>query len=370
MSADRTSAATSQLLDEDTAELYENAPCAYLSALPDGTLVRVNATFLAWTGYTRTELLNRKRFQQLLPVVGRIFYDTHFGPLLLMQGFVKEVAFEVICADGTRLPVLLNATLKRDESDRPLVIRVTLLDARSRRTYEEELRLAKRKAEEASESVSRLNASLEERVARRTQERDRIWRNSQDMLIVASLRGELVSFNPAVTRTLGWTSADLEGKRLVALIHPEERRNVGDVVIRLSRGQPVRRFETRNLGKDGEYRWVSWTVMPEGTLLYGIGRDVTEDRKQAEALHKAELALHQAQKMEAIGKLTGGVAHDFNNILQVIAGNLELLKRDVAGSACASQRAQIALSAVDRGAKLASQLLAFARRQPLQPVPT
>jgi len=82
---------------------------------------------------------------------------------------------------------------------------------------------------------------------------------------------------------------------------------------------------------------------------------------------QAEAALQQAQKMEAIGQLTGGVAHDFNNLLQVISGNLQLLGRDVAGNERAEQRVQNALTGVSRGARLASQLLAFGRRQALEP---
>ena len=82
----------------------------------------------------------------------------------------------------------------------------------------------------------------------------------------------------------------------------------------------------------------------------------------------AENALRQAQKMEAIGQLTGGVAHDFNNVLQVIGGNLQLLQSQLAGNVAAQQRLDTAVAAVLRGAKLSSQLLAFARRQPLQPV--
>ena len=81
----------------------------------------------------------------------------------------------------------------------------------------------------------------------------------------------------------------------------------------------------------------------------------------------AENALRQAQKMEALGNLTGGVAHDFNNLLQVISGNLELLAKDIAGNARAQKRVNHALAGVARGSKLASQLLAFARRQPLEP---
>ncbi len=82
----------------------------------------------------------------------------------------------------------------------------------------------------------------------------------------------------------------------------------------------------------------------------------------------AENALRQAQKMEAIGQLTGGVAHDFNNVLQVIGGNLQLLQTQLAGNQAAQKRLDTAVAAVLRGAKLSTQLLAFARRQPLQPV--
>jgi PAS domain S-box-containing protein len=84
-------------------------------------------------------------------------------------------------------------------------------------------------------------------------------------------------------------------------------------------------------------------------------------------LQSAQAALQHAQKLEAIGKLTGGVAHDFNNILQVIGGNLQLLRDAVAGDERSARQLDSAAGAVERGAKLASQLLAFARRQPLQP---
>ena len=90
-------------------------------------------------------------------------------------------------------------------------------------------------------------------------------------------------------------------------------------------------------------------------------------RAEAQERAKVETALRQSQKMEAVGKLTGGIAHDFNNLLQVIGGNLQLLSRDVAGSVRGERRLSNAVAGVSRGTKLASQLLAFGRRQPLAP---
>jgi signal transduction histidine kinase len=100
---------------------------------------------------------------------------------------------------------------------------------------------------------------------------------------------------------------------------------------------------------------------------YQFSTDITERREAEARLAEAEEQLRQSQKMEAVGKLTGGVAHDFNNVLQVIGGNLQLLSRDVAGNLRAEQRLQAAMAAISRASKLASQLLAFSRRQPLAP---
>ena len=99
---------------EPADELYEDAPCGYISATPAGELVRVNRTLLAWTGYSREELLGR-RFQDLLTPGGRIYHETHYAPLLRMQGAVREIALELVCADGRRLAVLVNSVLRTDD---------------------------------------------------------------------------------------------------------------------------------------------------------------------------------------------------------------------------------------------------------------
>jgi serine/threonine-protein kinase RsbW len=136
--------------DEDPGDLYENAPCGYLTALPDGTIVKVNETFLAWTGYSRAELVGRRRFRDLLTAGGQIYHETHYAPLLRMQDDVHEIAFDVVCKDGRRLPTLVNSVLGRDPAGLPRVVRTTVFDATERRGYEREL-LAARRAAEASE---------------------------------------------------------------------------------------------------------------------------------------------------------------------------------------------------------------------------
>jgi serine/threonine-protein kinase RsbW len=141
--------------DDDPEELYDRAPCGYLSTLPDGTIVKVNGTFLAWTGHSRAELIGRRRFRDLLTAGGRIYHETHYAPLLRMQDEVHEVALDVVCADGRRLPTLVNSVLGRDDRGEPRVIRTTVFDATERRGYEREL-LHARRAAEASESQVRV----------------------------------------------------------------------------------------------------------------------------------------------------------------------------------------------------------------------
>jgi PAS domain S-box-containing protein len=135
-------------LEESAEDLYETAPCGYFSTLPNGQFVKINRTFLDWTGFSRDSLLSGRRFQDLLTVPGKIYHDTHFGPLLQMQGRVNEVAFDILCPNGHALPVLVNAVEVKDEFGKPLLNRVTVFNATDRRTYERELLAARRKAEE------------------------------------------------------------------------------------------------------------------------------------------------------------------------------------------------------------------------------
>jgi PAS domain S-box-containing protein len=141
----------SDLLEESAEELYEDAPCGYLSALPDGVLVKVNRTFLTWTGYRWEDLVGRRRFVDLLAPGGRIFHETHYAPLLRMQGEVREIALDMLCADGRRLPVLINSVLKMDAGV-PRLVRTTVFNATHRKEYERELMRERQRAEQESKA--------------------------------------------------------------------------------------------------------------------------------------------------------------------------------------------------------------------------
>ncbi len=237
---------------DDLQDLFDNAPCGYLSTRPDGRILRSSHVLGEWLGVGRDALVGR-RFQDLLSIAGKIYFETHFAPLLRMQGRFNEVALDLVHADRTKVPVLVNAVERRDEDGRPRSLRLTIFKAEDRRRYETELLAAR-------EALRVLNEMQEGRI--------------------------------------------------------EEA-----VVERL----------------------------------------------------KLEESLRQAQKMEAVGQLTGGLAHDFNNLLTGIMGNLELIRvRSAQGRAGHELDRYVlaALGAAKRAAALTHRLLAFSRRQNLDPKPT
>jgi sigma-B regulation protein RsbU (phosphoserine phosphatase) len=149
---------TQSLPDSDAAEdLFEHAPCGYVTTTMDGTLTRVNATFAAMVGRSAAELTAGTRFQDLLTVGGRIYHETHYRPLLRLQGHVREVAVELRGPGGTPVPALISSTTHVDAAGEPQSIRTIVLEATSRRRYEEELR---RERDREHAVAQRLQASL------------------------------------------------------------------------------------------------------------------------------------------------------------------------------------------------------------------
>ncbi|SCY67885.1 PAS domain-containing hybrid sensor histidine kinase/response regulator [Paracoccus tibetensis] len=233
---------------EDLEDLFDTAPCGYVSAGADGRIIRANRTLAGWLGHD-VAVFSGKRLQDFLNIAGKIYFETHFAPLLRMQGFFHEVALDLVRADGSTLPVLVNAEERRDAAGQLRFVRVTVFNATDRRRYERELLQARTALEE-------LNRTLEARV-------------------------------------------------------------VEAVEARLA----------------------------------------TED------------ALRQAQKMEAVGQLTGGIAHDFKNMLAVISAALNLTERRLRTGGDVAPFILAARDGVERATALIQRLLAFSRRQALVPVP-
>ncbi len=216
------------------------------------------------------------------------------------------------------------------------------------------------------------NEDLEAQVAARTAERDGIWRASSDLLCVADMEGRFTSLNPAWRATLGWSEEELRGRPFIDFVHPDDRAVTLAAAEALARGDAQTSFENRYRHRDGGHRWLSWNAVPRGGLVYSAVRDVTEAKAAAEALAATEEALRQSQKMEAVGQLTGGLAHDFNNMLAGIVGSLELMQTRMLQGRMGDIERYIgaAQGAAKRAAALTHRLLAFSRRQTLDPKPT
>ncbi|WP_332855213.1 hybrid sensor histidine kinase/response regulator [Duganella sp. S19_KUP01_CR8] len=190
-------------------------------------------------------------------------------------------------------------------------------------------------------------------------------------IFMLSPDGVITNWNSGAERIKGYGADEVIGTHFSRFYSPEDQ----------VRNEPKRALNTA--AQCGRFEAEGWRVRKDGTKfrahviidairddqgqLIGFAK-VTRDITQRIEMESMQAALQHSQRLEAVGKLTGGVAHDFNNILQVVGSNLELLMIDVAGRPLAQRHVEAALQAVKRGAKLSSQLLAFARRQPLQPI--
>jgi PAS domain S-box-containing protein len=283
------------------------------------------------------------------------------------QAFIRAVRGDALeyCAeyriirpsDGEVRWIQVRSEIERDAEGRPL----RLVGAHTDITERKRAELA----------LQQLNETLEQQVAERTRERDRLWRVSEDFIGVADFADHWVNVNPAASAILGWGREELLEMPISKLWHPD------DIPTTLShRGQLIEggrtvRFQNRYRHKDGTYRWLAWSSTAEQGHIYAVGRDVTAERKAGEALLRTEEQLRQAQKMEAVGQLTGGIAHDFNNLLTGVIGSLDLMQKRIGQGRFADveRYAGLAATSANRAAALTHRLLAFARRQPLDPRP-
>lgn len=221
---------------------------------------------------------------------------------------------------------------------------------------------------EAREILARSREELEQLVHVRTRERDSAWKYSRDLQVVVGADGIIRAANDAWLAVLGWQPEEVVGRNHLSF-SVEGDRVASEEALQSATRRPLDPFEHRAKHKDGSFRWLSWVAGAEGDLVYGSGRDITDDKEAALALQQTQEQLRQAQKMEAVGQLTGGLAHDFNNLLTAIGGSLQLMQsRIVQGRPAEVERYYgAAQAAVKRAAALTHRLLAFSRRQTLDP---
>jgi len=262
-----------------------------------------------------------------------------------------------------------------------LVATFFVADARPRAWTEKEIGFMRDAAERTRSAIERrraendlrhLAASLEQQVAQRTAERDRVWRNSRDLLTVVGADGIFRAVNPAWTAILGHAPADVVGRSFLDFVWPEDALHTQGGLEEAASSRDLTNFENRYRHVDGTPRWIAWHTSAEDDLIYAYGRDVTPEKEAQAALRKTEDVLRQSQKMEAVGQLTGGLAHDFNNLLTGIIGSLELLQTRMAQGRMKDVDRYIgaAQGASRRAAALTHRLLAFSRQQTLDPRPT
>ena len=309
-------------------------PNHFWTALPNGSLDWCNHQTLAYSGRSIEALLGNKWAEIVHPDDQPRASASWSHSLSTGEDY--DIEFRLRRADGNYLWHLARALPMRDEKGRITRWIGTNTDIHARKI---------------SEATS-------------TAERERIWNSTNDLMGTAGIDGYLKSVNPAWTRLLGHSEAELLAKPLLDIVEAEDHPKVVATVERLMRGEAVNDLEDRLIHKDGSNSLIAWSAEPAGDHFYIVGRNVTQQRL-------AEDALRQAQKMEAVGQLTGGIAHDFNNLLQGITGSLDLVQKRISQGRTNELERFIsgAMTAANRAAALTHRLLAFSRRQPLDPRP-
>lgn len=220
---------------EDYEDLYENAPCGYLSLDRDGRIAKVNATLANWTGHAPGQLVGI-RFHDLLTIAGRIVMETQLSPLLRIQGHFDEVALDLVPAAGGKLPVIANAVERRDASGAVLFTRVTFFKAIDRRRYERNIVDARAIAERERDASQAVEALSQESLRR---ERETSEMREQFIAVLGhDLRNPLAAITSG-TRLLSREPLTPKGVTVLSLIQASASRMSGliDNVLDFARGR-------------------------------------------------------------------------------------------------------------------------------------
>jgi two-component system cell cycle sensor histidine kinase/response regulator CckA len=308
---------------------------AIVSKSLDGTILSWNPAAERIFGYSPEEIVGRSIFTLIPPEL----HDEEWQILSRISQGEHVPHFETrrLHKNGSHLSIAVTVSPIRDSSG-------AIVGAAS---IKRDIGESKR----AAETSARLGAIVE---------------SSEDAILSKSLAGVVQTWNAAAERMYGYTPAEMIGQSIYTLVPDDLRQEEQDILTRVGLGEHVAHYETIRRRRDGALVNVSLSLSPirdtSGVVVAAssIQRDIT-DRKQAEE------TLRQAAKMEAIGALAGGLAHDFNNQLYAVSGFAHFISRDTGLSASARQDLLEIQKVTERMASLTRQLLAFARQQVLSP---
>ncbi|HYW37869.1 MAG TPA: PAS domain S-box protein [Terriglobales bacterium] len=337
-------------------DLLEALPDAIVVVDRDGTMVQVNSQAQQLFGYDRDELLGQK-VEMLVPESSRREHHRHretFAERPKARRMGAGLDLYGRRRNGSEFPVEIS--LSPASTVNKTFVLSAIRDISDRKRVAEELRRAneelhRRTAEQLGEYRSRLALIID---------------SSEDAIISKGLDGTITSWNKGAERIYGYTREEVVGRH-ISLLAPSDRPDeIPEILRTIARGESIEHFESVRVAKDGRHLNVSFSVSPlrdaKGDVLGAsvIARDITAQKI-------AEDQLRQSQKMEAIGRLAGGVAHDFNNILGIIGACTEFLRDRIDPAAEPSHYVENIKKATERGSSLTRQLLAFSRTSTIQP---
>jgi PAS domain S-box-containing protein len=349
-----TKSLTEVLLSSD---FLESVPDAMVAVDRDGRVLQVNSQTQELFGYSRRELIGQN-IDLLVPERHRQQHENHrrgFGESPKIRRMGAGLDLHGRRRNGTEFPVEIS--LSPVQTQDGIIVLSAIRDISDRKRIESELRRAQedlhqKTKEQLGEYRSRLALIID---------------SSEDAIIGKNLDGTITSWNKGAERIYGYTAEEAVGKN-ISILAPQDRKDeIAEILKKIARGDTTEHFETLRVTKDGRQLNVSITVSPlrdTADQIIGasvIARDITAQRK-------AEDQLRHSQKMEAIGRLAGGVAHDFNNVLGVINACTEFLRDRIDASSEPALYVENIRKAIERGSALTRQLLAFSRKQVIQPV--
>jgi PAS domain S-box-containing protein len=286
-------------------EFFTNVPCGYALLAMDGSIRDANPAFLELSG-APADSLRQVRFQQLLSRAGAIFYETQFVQAILLQGVLREVAFDLVRPSGERLAVLVNAALRRGPEGTPNGIYLAVFQATDRRLYERDLLIARKNSEQLADVV----------------------RRSSEAIFKVAPDGTIQSWNDGAEQMFGYSHAEVLGQSLAYLLFSEEKRDTIDEAVRiLAQGLQVK-HEIQGVRKDGSKVELAMALTPHmeapGILVAfsAVIRDVSSEKL-------AERALLQSEKLASVGRLASSIAHEINNPLESVTNLLYILESQV-----------------------------------------